>query len=159
MAWSAKSCRREVEGRSAPDLGITRSARSALWAMERESKAGNSASKARPMPGIGVATRSCQYCAQPQEPTMIERPFSQRGEETRQRSPPVPWRETVGPPKTAKTVKNGRKRRALTHHDARRRAGAALVGRELLPDSSGDVLIDLRMHAVGLGDDDRMTAV
>src|SRR3954452_24782350 len=48
---------------------------------------------------------------------------------------------------------------ALSHHDLRRRARSALVGVELLPHPAGDVLVDLRVRAVGLGDHDREAVV
>src|SRR5713101_10215584 len=47
----------------------------------------------------------------------------------------------------------------LTHHDARRRAGPALGSRKLLPYPAGDVLVDLGVRAVGLGDDDGMARI
>src|SRR5215469_9862204 len=49
--------------------------------------------------------------------------------------------------------------RALLHHNPSRWPGPALVGRELLPDATGDVLVDLGVRAVGPGDHDRMAAV
>src|SRR5579883_549410 len=48
---------------------------------------------------------------------------------------------------------------ASAHHDARRRTSPALVRRELLPHPAGNVPVDLRMRAVGHGDDDGMAAV
>src|SRR5579871_3778177 len=48
---------------------------------------------------------------------------------------------------------------ALPHHDLRGRPRAALILRELLPYTPGDVLVDLRVRAVGLGDDDGMALI
>src|SRR5882762_7057771 len=48
---------------------------------------------------------------------------------------------------------------ALAHHDARRGAGPALVGGELLPHPAGDVLVGLGVRAVGFGYDDGMPTV